>query len=72
MLAPYNVDRLHVWHNRGVLQQDAQTGQISHPLNPGAPGCAIPQARPQRVKIRGVPLGGTLRVGEAAGSPLRV
>jgi hypothetical protein len=33
--------------------QDAQTGQTSHPLNPGAPRRALSQARPQRAKRRG-------------------
>jgi hypothetical protein len=41
----------------GQCPQDAQKVQTSHPPNPGAPRRAFPQARPQRVKARGVPLG---------------
>jgi len=38
-----------VWHNWSALLQDAQTGQTSHPPNPGAPRRALPRARPQRM-----------------------
>jgi hypothetical protein len=34
-------------HNRRTLLQGAQTGQTSHPPNPGAPRRALRQARPQ-------------------------
>ena len=37
--------------------QDAQKGQTSHPPNPGAPRRAVPRARPQRAKRRGVRFG---------------
>ena len=57
MLARENFDGPHVWHNGRTLPQDAQNGQTSHPPNPGAPRRAVPQARPQRVKGRGIPSG---------------
>ena len=39
------------------LAQDAQKGRWSHPPNPGAPRRAVPRARPQRAKRRGVRFG---------------
>jgi len=32
--------------------QDAQNGRLSHPPNPGAPRRVVPQARPQRAKLK--------------------
>jgi hypothetical protein len=69
ILACENFVGPHVWHNRNTFPQDAQKG------------CP---ARPQRVKGRSVPSGAhgatnkehhvcaRRRVGETAGSPLRV
>ena len=42
ILARWNFDGLHVWHNERTLPQDAEKGR---------------PARPQRVKGRGVPSG---------------
>ena len=47
ILACYNFDGPHVWHNRRTLSQDAQKGQTSHPPDPGAPRRALSLARPQ-------------------------
>ena len=47
-------DGLHVWDKRRTPPQDVQKGQTSHPPNPGAPRRALPQARPQQAKGRGV------------------
>ena len=38
-------------NNKGGILQDAKKGQTSYPPNPGAPGRALPQARPQRAII---------------------
>jgi len=37
MSARKNFDYLRMWCNRRILTQDAQTGQIFHPPDPGAP-----------------------------------
>jgi len=50
MSARKNFDYLRMWCNRRILTQDAQTGQIFHPPNPGAPRRAVPRARPQPMK----------------------
>jgi hypothetical protein len=33
-----------------AIPQNAQKGQPSHPLNPDAPRCVVPRARPKPVK----------------------
>jgi hypothetical protein len=52
MLPRESFEGPHMWHNRRMIPQDAQKVWTSHPPNPGVPRHAVPQARPQRVKIR--------------------
>ena len=60
---PENILRFLEFEDGGIStagrmsQQNAQKVRTSHPPNPGTPGRAFSQARPQRVMIRGVPSG---------------
>jgi len=47
-------DSSQVWLNKKTRLQDAQKGQMSHEPRPGALRRAVPRARPQRAKRRGV------------------
>jgi hypothetical protein len=81
-MAHESFDGLQLRHKRNTFLAGYSKWPDVSPAHPGTPRRAVPRARPQRVKIRGVPSGAhgatnkehraRCRVSEAAGSPLRV